>query len=413
MPRPEWSFFMPAQDHMRLKWFLSFIGAKLTIWGQIIFGMVLVGMSVSSVGTQISAYYFVSLVWALFFTAYFLSLFFKPNVHVTRTCMPTATAGDIYSYRVIITNNSKKPLRNIGIYLHHLPYGLYETTHEADKRFIDWLEPSKQVTFTIRLHIPRRGYFVMPPLMIGTSFPSGLLRSLVNAGEPATLTVFPKQITINDPSLLAHTLSLTEGNGTSSSFGNANEFLSTREYRDGDRMRDIHWNTSARQGKLIVKEYIHENACRVGLFVDCELKRFEKHVCFETRIALCSGIAQDFYKQNYHVDLFLNDDSSKKTNPTHEQNNFNNLLERLSHIEGVNHVNFAIALTQIKSQRNALSTLILFLKDWDHTRSNFVKVLKEYGIPFKIIIVRDKPLSFPTNDPMIAVYTPKQLGFTL
>ncbi len=413
MPRPEWSFFMPAEDHLRLKWFFSFLRAKFTVWGQMIFGLVLLGMAVSSVGTQISAYYFVSLVWALFLTSLLMQLFFKPTVSATRSLMPSPTAGGVYAYRLTMTNNGRRPLRNLEIFLHKLPYGLYDPPGPPEqKNFVEWLDPGRQITLVITLRTPRRGSYILEPLIVGTSFPSGLMRSLKTVAGRDPLIVFPKLLKVSDPDLFLSRLSSTEDAGTLISLGGSNEFLSTREYRDGDRPRDVHWNSSARAGKLIVKEYSHEHLLRVGLFLDAELKRFEKHLCFEARIALCAGMAEDFLKMHYGVQLFLSN-ASPAVSIRGEKNGFAYLLEMLSEIEGINQVNFSNPLLGIGQHRAGMSSLVLFLKDWDHQRASFVKAIKELSIPVKIIIIRDKPLSLSVDDPSVAVYTPKQLGFQL
>ena len=76
MPRVEWSFLLPAEDHKQVKWFLTYCKTRLTPWGIIIFVITLVGIAISSVGTQISAYFLPSFILALLITAYILSLFF-------------------------------------------------------------------------------------------------------------------------------------------------------------------------------------------------------------------------------------------------------------------------------------------------------------------------------------------------
>jgi len=408
--RPEWSFFMLPEDHKEVKWTMSFFRAKFTVWGQIIFGLILVGMAISSVGTQVAGYFFVSLIWALFLTSAFLSSFFKPTVTAVRSLPPTPTAGGVCLYRVTVTNRAKGPLRNFEVFDHKLPYGLYYVLeHPEQKMFIDWLEPGKQAVFTIALRIPRRGSFIIEPMIGGTNFPSGLIRSICRITGRDAFIVFPKLIKLNDMSLPLEHKFQPGGTTTSSRFGSSNEFLSTREYREGDRLRDIHWNSSARAGKLIVKEYIDEYYVRVGIFIDTELKRFEKHACFETRISLCGGMAEEFFKKNYLIDLFLSDTDSAIVEAGGGRNPFSHFLKMLAMIEGQREADFAHSLTTIKQQADGMSGLILLLKDWDERRAAFVKTLKEFNLPIKIIIVRDQPLSLPVNDPLVTRYKSSEL----
>ncbi|MCC6759049.1 MAG: DUF58 domain-containing protein [Candidatus Omnitrophica bacterium] len=414
MPRPEWSFFMLPEDHKEVKWSMSFLRAKFTSWGQIIFGLILVGTAISSVGTQIAAYYFVSLVSALFFTSLFLSSFFKPKLSAVRSLPPTPTAGGISFYRVTVTNTGDWPLRNLEVFDHRLPYGLYYVLNHPEQRtYIDWLDPDQKTVFTIAMRTPRRGSFIIEPLMAGTGFPTGLIRSTARVTGRDQFIVFPKLLKVKDLALDLQHRFQPGGTTSSSKFGSSNEFLSTREYREGDRPRDIHWNSSARAGKLIVKEYIDEYFVRVGIFLDTELQRFEKHLCFEARISLCGGIAEDLYNKNYLVDLFLSDSHSPHVEIGGGRDQFSHLLEMLSAVEGEPQVNFARPLAMMKEQADGMSGLVLLLKDWDEARAAFVKTIKELNVPTRIFIIRDKPLTLPVSDLAVTVYSAKELGYKL
>ena len=50
------------------------------------------------------------------------------------------------------------------------------------------------------------------------------------------------------------------------------EVRQIREYRDGDSIRHIHWNQTARSGQLWVKEYEEEKTGSVGIFLDLQGK---------------------------------------------------------------------------------------------------------------------------------------------
>ncbi len=414
MPRPEWSFLMRAEDHKEVKWSQSFLQAKFTVWGQIIFGLIIIGMTISSVGTQIGGYLFVSLVSALFLTASFLTAFFKLKVTAVRSFPFIPTAGGIYVYRVIVTNTGKSPLRDLEIFSHKLPYGIYAVPeHPEQKTSTLWLGAGQAVVFTVALRIPRRGSYVLEPLLAGSSFPTGLIRSLLRAGRRDPFIVFPKMLKLKDPDVFFRPEFQAGASSASSRFGSSNEFLSTREYREGDRPRDIHWNSSARAGKLIVKEYTDEYFIRVGFFLDTQLKRFEKHVCFEARISLCGGMAEDCYKKNYLIDLFLSGRSSPVVKIGPGQNPFFRLLEMLSALEGEDVVSFAPPLARIQAESAGLSQLVLFLKDWDEARQEFVAAVKKMNVPTRIIIVCDRPLSLPVKDPDVEVYTSAQLGYKI
>src|SRR3977135_4628046 len=50
--------------------------------------------------------------------------------------------------------------------------------------------------------------------------------------------------------------------------GDAEEFMSLRDYRSGDTPRRIHWKAWARTGRLVIKEYQDEFFVRHALLLD-------------------------------------------------------------------------------------------------------------------------------------------------
>ncbi len=411
MPRVEWSFFLPAEDHKQVKWFLAYCQSRLTIWGQIIFVTIIFGLAISSVGTHISAYFLPSFISALLLTSYFLTLFFHPKIEAHRILPPAVNAGGHCIYDVIIYNTGKRIIRNLSIFEQVLPHGLYPATdHSAFNNTVQWLEPGKSAKATLVLRTPRRGTFDLAPLISGSSFPSGIMRSRKHAGKKTRLVVYPQFTQQAGFQLNILKQFQPGGISLSSKIGDSNEFASTREYRQGDRLRDVHWTSSARVGKLIVKEYVEEYFIRTGLFVDTELQRFEKHKCFESRISLCAGIADKLYADNHIIDLFLSDPHRQHIQVGQGLQLFDHLLEFLSVIEGDSVVDFNEALALLKQFAKELSSLVVFLKDWDPDRIRFVQQLRELGLKVRVIIIRDHPTTLASDNQNVSIYKTNELS---
>ncbi len=89
---------------------------------------------------------------------------------------------------------------------------------------------------------------------------------------PIQAFIFPPETSCSFFSSLPSTL---RDGRAASSFGDPDfsELSSLRDYRDGDRLRDIHWKASSKFGKTLVKEYDREGDCVVtfltrGIFPD-------------------------------------------------------------------------------------------------------------------------------------------------
>ncbi|HQP10416.1 MAG TPA: DUF58 domain-containing protein [Candidatus Omnitrophota bacterium] len=409
MPRVEWSFLLPAEDHQQVKWFLAYCQSRLTAWGNIIFLIILAGMAIASVGTHISAYFLPSFILALLMVSYFLSLFFRPHIEARRILPSAVKAGGHCIYPVIVKNTGRRIVRNLSVFESALPYGLYSAVnHPEFNNTISWLDPGEQTTLTLVLRTPRRGTFELSRLIAGSSFPSGIMRSRKRLGRKERLVVYPKFTRQTDFQIDTVKQFQPGGISLSSKIGDSNEFASTREYRHGDRMRDVHWASSARTGRLIVKEYVEEYFVRIGLFVDTELKRFEKHTCFESRLSLCAGIADMLCANNYIVDLFLSDPHHQHMQSGRGLESFDHLLDFLSAPEGDAKVDFTDALALLKRFSRELSALVVFLKDWDQPRAHFIQQLRESGLKVRVIIIRDRPTTWPQTGQEISILKTKE-----
>ncbi len=410
MPRLEWSFLMPAEDHHQVKWLMAYFHYRLTPWGVIILPAVGIGLAVSSVGTQIAGYLLPSYILALLITAYGISLFFRPRVRAYRVLPPAPSAGAGCLYSVVVENTGKRPIRNLTVYEQCLPYGIYPNAgHPQWNNSIDWLDPGERVTLTLAIRTPRRGTFELPLLVAGSSFPSGFMRSIRRVGKREKFTVFPKLLPPIEPPGETHRQLQPGGISLSSRVGDSNEFASTREYRQGDRLRDVHWVSSAKTGKLIVKEYIEEYFVRVGLFLDTELGTWERHKCFESRVSLCAGTADRLNKDDCIIDLFLSDKHHPHLQIGRSVEHFHRLLEALSVIEGDTRVDFSESAARIKEHAPQLSRLVCFLKDWDAPRARFIRQLQDLGLNLQVIIVREKPTTVKIDDETVTVVRPAEL----
>ncbi len=96
------------------------------------------------------------------------------------------------------------------------------------------------------------------------------------------------------------------GTGKTLNKAGGDEFWGLREYRDGDNPKHIHWRSSARLGKRLVKEFHHEQAEKVCVLLDAglptsagelESRRFEEAVSFAATLSVY------YLRQGYEVAL--------------------------------------------------------------------------------------------------------------
>jgi len=401
---------MPVEDHSFMKRFLAYYHARFTVWGKILVGISFLGAGASAPGTHLSAYLLPSFIVALLLTAHLFTLIVRPRLTARRVMAAPPAAGSYYVYHVAVKNIGKKPCRNLAVFESLLPFGIYfARKHPQFVNTIDWLEPGEEKQVTLVIYTPWRGIYELGHLLVGTAFPSGLMRKCRRYASPERLSVYPKFLPQIQFQLNPRRLFEPGGIVESSQVGHSNEFLSTREFRAGDRLRDVHWPSTARANKLIVKEYVEENVMRVALILETQWPRGERADDFEGRISLCAGIADALEKRNFVMDLFTSDPKIPPVSVGRSLENIDHLLEVLSCLEGDQEVDLERLFRQIENRLLHFSSLIVFLKDWNEGRAKWVKRLRAIHPHLRVMIVRRKPTTLPPDE-SVTVITPKQLG---
>ena len=118
-----------------------------------------------------------------------------------------------------------------------------------------------------------RGHYALPPLVARSGYPLGILtfqRTLTAAGEQLVL---PPLGTVNARSLKRFLIRAGHGDDRSRRpparwMPSDGDVRGLRPHRAGDGVRDIHWKTSARRGKWMVREYDQTAPIDLAIFVD-------------------------------------------------------------------------------------------------------------------------------------------------
>ena len=107
---------------------------------------------------------------------------------------------------------------------------------------------------TYRLPTSRRGTYSVGPVEIPRGDPFGLCRRVRALGEPQAISVRPRSLALKPlPSGTSRNL---EGPSSDMSPQGTVTFHRLREYVIGDDLRTVHWPSTARLGKLVVRHYV-------------------------------------------------------------------------------------------------------------------------------------------------------------
>jgi len=116
--------------------------------------------------------------------------------------------------------------------------------------------------------LPQRGQYRFGPLKISTRFPFGLFSRTIDLGQVRTLMVYPRLGRLTRAWETRHRESFAGAHRRERRHGPEGDFYGVREWRTGDSRRWIHHRSSARVGKIVVRQFEQPRNHDVAVLVD-------------------------------------------------------------------------------------------------------------------------------------------------
>ncbi len=189
----------------------------------------------------------------------FLSETTMRKLAVRRRPPPRVFAGQPFLMEISVENQKPK-LASFSIEVEDLV-----GARPLDKKCYFLKIPAGKTQRTSYRHtFSRRGLYTFDGFRIATKFPFGLFRKSRDADLPGEVLVYPQLVPVARPAPRTE----SAGDATASRLGRRGDFYGLREWRQGDDRRDIHWKSSARTGRMLVREYEDELNRKVVIAVD-------------------------------------------------------------------------------------------------------------------------------------------------
>lgn len=109
-------------------------------------------------------------------------------------------------------------------------------------------------TFSYTLSCRRRGYYQVGPMTVQTGDLLGIQGRVLARVEPARMTVYPRVVALSQLGIPTRSPMVALA-ARSPLFEDASRIMGVRDYRRGDSPRRIHWSSTARANRLVVKQY--------------------------------------------------------------------------------------------------------------------------------------------------------------
>jgi|GEM_PF-6518998 len=158
-----------------------------------------------------------------------------------------------------------------------------------------------------------RGYYDADSVEIRIEDPWGISSRRITTTKVRPYWVYPKPISVKATTLALRKTQTSDGNN---SMAGEDVFSTVREYVVGDEIRKIHWKSSARTGKLIVKETVTSSRNEVLLFLDTNLASYPaqpgsgvlfNEEYFEKAVSLTAGLVKQAFNTGTPISIYSQD----------------------------------------------------------------------------------------------------------
>jgi uncharacterized protein (DUF58 family) len=204
--------------------------------------------------------------------------------------------------------------------------------------------------------------------------------------------VYPRYFTLEEPPLPVGRRYQPGGIPLASHVGESLEFVGTREYREGDALRKIHWPSTARLGRPVVKEYQEEYFSRIALVLDTFLPRRPRpreKERFEAAISLLASVAGHFSRSDEVVDILAAGPDLYEVSTGRSLGSLDNVLDVLACLEPSPAPPFESIGPRLLERLGRLTTVVAVMLEWDEAREAFLGRVRAMGVAVRVLLVHE------------------------
>lgn len=155
--------------------------------------------------------------------------------------------------------------------------------------------------FMIPTH--RRAVLQVGPITAVRGDPLGLLARQVTWSKPVSLYVHPRTVPLDGSS--AGFLQDLEGLPTKDLSSSDIAFHALREYVPGDDRRHVHWKSTARTGKLMVRQFEETRRSHLAISLSLNSEEYETEDQFELGVSVAGSLGLQALKEDKQLSVLV------------------------------------------------------------------------------------------------------------
>jgi uncharacterized protein (DUF58 family) len=305
------------------------------------------------------------------------------RVGLTRTVSPNrVSAGAPLRVRLELQNLARISTR-VLLAEDRVPYAL-----GAPPRFVlDRMPGGQQAAVTYSLRAEVRGRYPIGPLRLRVADPFGMCELTRSFTALDHVMVVPQ----------LWPLVAIPGGGTWGGAGDSlaraaavsgEDDIATREYREGDDLRRVHWRSTAKRGELMVRREEQPRQMRATVLLDTRARGHRGDgpaSSFEWAVSAAASIAVHFAEAKHGVRMVLDDRPSTWSNP-HSGEAAGELLDRMAVVELGADDALEAGINQIR-RGGGDGVVIAVLGEIDETKARLLAHLGQDRTPGVVILL--------------------------
>ncbi|WP_284986183.1 DUF58 domain-containing protein [Arthrobacter sp. fls2-241-R2A-172] len=201
--------------------------------------------------------------------------------------------GDDAVGSIAVSNVSTRPLLPAAL---ELPVGANTAIFHLPR-----MKPAQVHEDLFTIPTARRAVIVVGPVRSVRADPLHLLRRRVLWTEPVDLFVHPRTVSLG--SSAAGFIRDLEGMPTTELSSADVSFHALRDYVPGDDRRHIHWKTTARTNKLMVRQFEETRRAHLAIALSINTDEYDSEAEFEMAISVAASIGRQAIREQRDLDV--------------------------------------------------------------------------------------------------------------
>ncbi len=265
------------------------------------------------------------------------------GLRVDRKLPLMLSAGDQLSVRLRLSNTRRR-LGAWAVVVEQEISRVTSVTAGADREgplsvhvLFPYVSAGRSCNGGYRGRLPARGRYLLGPSRLSTRFPFGLFSRATTVGQTESLIVLPRLGRLSAGWATRRLEAFAGADRQRARPGNDGDFYGLREWHNGDAQRLIHWRTSARLGKPVVRQFERPRNNDVAVVLDLwqPPTPSPEHVeNVELAVSLAATLVTDLCRKGGgSVYLALNNDRPECSGGASSSALLQSLMERLAVVE--------------------------------------------------------------------------------